>query len=347
MCKITIVVPIYNVEKYICKCLDSLVNQDFDDYQIYAINDGSPANEKAIIDQYVLSHPDKVISIEKSNGGYGSVLQLAIKKMESDYFLICDPDDYLQPDALSTLYDLAMNNQADLVVGAKTFIYNDDSEGDYDLSYSDDYVKLDNLPYVVKTKRFDDLFFIDPSPHSKLYKKSLVGDIMFPYKVGFTDNLLFYIGLLNADKVMYTNKSCSFYLVDRVGNTMTDIKPAIIDAHVLVFKEIIKQTNDLEYVTPIFYYRIFESYKFIFQQLRRLKCERKLFDEKEATIYDLLVDLKPYSKEINYYYSEFSKSKIIEKIKDRLSLTRISKFVFKFNFNKIKREVYVNKSRSQ
>ena len=342
MTKITIVVPIYNVEQYVAKCLDSLVNQDFDDYQIFAINDGSPAKEKAIVDEYVLKYPNKVISIEKPNGGYGSVLQLAIEKMESEYFLICDPDDYLQPDALSTLYSLAINNNAQLVVGAKTFVYNDNETGDYDLSYNSSFVELDDLPYTVKTNRYNDLFFIDPSPHSKLYKKSLVENIKFPNKVGFTDNLLFYVGLLNATNVMYTNKSCAYYLVDRVGNTMTDIKPAIIDAHVLVFKEILKQTNNLDYITPIFYYRIFESYKFIFEQLRRLKCTSDVFDEKNEVLYSLLSDLKPHSKDIMHYYNLYTKCQKVERLKDRLSLSLLSKKIFDHNFNKIKQETIKN-----
>ena len=102
MSKISIIVPTYNVEKYIAKCLDSLVIQDYDDYDVLVVNDGSPFNEQVIIDEYVKKYPNIIKSIVKENGGYGSVLELAISKSDAEYILVCDPDDYLTPNALST-----------------------------------------------------------------------------------------------------------------------------------------------------------------------------------------------------------------------------------------------------
>ena len=73
MSKVTIIVPIYNVEEYVAKCLDSLLRQTYSDYVIYAVNDGSPKNEQPIIDRYAAAYPEKVVAIRKENGGYGSV----------------------------------------------------------------------------------------------------------------------------------------------------------------------------------------------------------------------------------------------------------------------------------
>ena len=75
MSKVTIIVPIYNVEEYVAKCLDSLLRQTYSDYVIYAVNDGSPKNEQPIIDRYAAAYPEKVVAIRKENGGYGSVLE--------------------------------------------------------------------------------------------------------------------------------------------------------------------------------------------------------------------------------------------------------------------------------
>ena len=102
MSKVTIIVPIYNVEEYVAKCLDSLLRQTYSDYVIYAVNDGSPKNEQPIIDRYAAAYPEKVVAIRKENGGYGSVLEMAIARLDSEYFLVCDPDDYLADDALET-----------------------------------------------------------------------------------------------------------------------------------------------------------------------------------------------------------------------------------------------------
>ena len=123
--KISIIVPVYNVEKYIGKCLESLVKQDYSNYDILVVNDGSPFNEQAIIDEYVKKYPSIIKSIVKENGGYGSVLQLAFNESDADYILVCDPDDYLADDALSTLISYQKKDDVDLVVGAKNLVYED------------------------------------------------------------------------------------------------------------------------------------------------------------------------------------------------------------------------------
>ena len=102
MSKVTIVVPIYNVEKYVAKCLDSLIKQTFKDIEIWAISDGSPDNSVNIVKRYA-AKDDRVKCIEKENGGYGSVLEYAIKNIKTDYFLICDPDDWISDEAIETL----------------------------------------------------------------------------------------------------------------------------------------------------------------------------------------------------------------------------------------------------
>ena len=79
-------------------------------------------DEQAIIDEYVKKYPSIIKSIVKENGGYGSVLQLAFNKSDADYILVCDPDDYLADDALSTLISYQKKDDVDLVVGAGRMI---------------------------------------------------------------------------------------------------------------------------------------------------------------------------------------------------------------------------------
>ena len=107
------------------------------------------------------------------------------------------------------------------------------------------------------------MFFIDPSPHAKLYRTDIARNIKFPEKVGYTDNLLFYISLLNSKKVIYTDKALANYLVNRTGNTMTDVSYKAMNGQILVFKTILTQAEKLTDVRDIFYYRMFESYKFL------------------------------------------------------------------------------------
>lgn len=322
MSKVTIIVPIYNVEEYVAKCLDSLLRQTYSDYVIYAVNDGSPKNEQPIINRYAAAYPEKVVAIRKENGGYGSVLEMAIARLDSEYFLVCDPDDYLADDALETLVGLADANQADLVIGAKNFIYSDSDEQKYDPAYNTKFATLQpGQGYVKGTPEFENLLFVDPSPHAKLYRRSLAANIQFPHKIGYTDNLLFYISLLNAEKVVYTDKALAYYLIDRAGNTMTDLKPQVIDAHAQVFSTILDQAERCSEVPALFYYRIFEAYKFSFYQLRRIKGTPAEKLEHAEVLYRLVEKLMPHRAAILEGMTRFGYTGSRERMKDKLVLT--------------------------
>ncbi|MBQ7889488.1 MAG: glycosyltransferase family 2 protein [Erysipelotrichaceae bacterium] len=339
MKKITVVVPIYNVEKYVRICFDSLLKQTFEDFVVMAVNDGSPANEQVIIDEYVNKYPEKFIGIKKPNGGYGSVLQYAIEHMETEYFLVCDPDDYLSGDALEHLYNLAISKEADLVIGAKSFIYEGSDDQDYDVAYNKRFVTLKNEHVYLKSeKEVRDLLFVDPSPHSKLYKRNLAKKIVFPTKVGYTDNLLFYISYLNAQRLVYTDKCCAYYLVNRVGNTMTDVKPQVIDAHVKVFKAILEQSKQCADIPELFYYRMFVGYKFVWEQLRRITGGIDTLKEKAGILYELVDAMKPYRNQIQEGIQEFSDAGRNEKIKDQLLFTGLGKMIYNRNLNKLIQE---------
>ena len=292
MDKISIVVPTYNVEKYISKCLDSLVNQDYENYDVLVVNDGSPFNEQIIIDKYVAKYPNIIKSIKKENGGYGSALELAFKESDADYILVCDPDDYLDVKAVSTLYRYMQETGADLVVGAKNLVYSDNDEIKYDQSFNGEFGILeDHKIYTKVTKEFEALYFLEPSPHAKLYKRSIVSQIKFPHKVSYTDNLLYFYTLNNVEKVTYCKEPLSYYLINREGNTRTDLKPNIIDAWVTVFKSIMEQVKNAE---DIFYYRMFESFYSIYYKVDLINADEKVKLEKYNLIYSFLKTLIPY-----------------------------------------------------
>ena len=320
MPKITVIVPIYNVEKYLRKCFDSLLKQDYEDFVVMAVNDGSPDNSQEIIDEYTAKYPEKIKGVKKENGGYGSVLQLAIATCGTPYFLVCDPDDYLADGALSHLADLAAVSGADITIGAKYFIYDGLDQQDYDPAYNTNYCTLKkNNVYNKGAEDFKDLFFVDPSPHSKLYRTEVAKNIKFPFKVSYTDNLLFYISLLNSEKVIYTDKACAYYLVDRPGNTMTDLRPKAIIGHIEVFKTILNQAP--AEAISMFWYRMFESFKFIQRSCERL-TDPADYKECLEKCYELVELLMPHKKEVMKEYRHYSEAKIIEQIRDRAILTR-------------------------
>lgn len=298
MAKVSIIVPIYNVEKYLPKCLHSLINQTFSDIEILAISDGSPDNSVDIIKDYS-KKDNRVKCIEKENGGYGSVLEFAIKNITSEYFLICDPDDWLRNDAIEVLYDKAQKNKLDIVVGSKYLVYNDNDEEVYDDSK---FYNCHVIPNKVYYKQ-DEFYFLQPSPHSKLYKTKICKKIKFPKKVSFTDYLLYLLALSNAEKFMYLEDALSYYLVDRPGNSMTDTKPKVFDDHKKVLMSVLKQTKT-NYNETI-YARIFFQFRnvLIFLNTTGSLETKKLYSNEYLNI---LKELMPYKKQILKYYPDLS-----------------------------------------
>ncbi len=296
MDKISIVVPVYNVEKYISKCLDSLVKQSYSNYDIYVVNDGSPYHEQDIIDKYVSKYPILIKSIVKENGGYGSVLELAFNLSDSDFVLVCDPDDYLDVDCLKTLMEYQKELALDLVIGAKNLVYEDNDEIKYDPSFNEDFGKIvDKKVYIRGNEDFDSLYFMEPSPHAKLYRRDIVKNIKFPCKVSYSDSLLYFYALTKVNRVAYCKKPLSYYLINRSGNTRTDIKPKTIDMYVTVFKSVIEQTNNCD---DIFYFRMFEAFYYIFYKIENINGDDGIKKEKYDLLYSYLEMLFPYKDKI-------------------------------------------------
>lgn len=112
--KFSIVVPVYNVEKYIDKCLKSIKEQSYTNFEVIIVNDGSPDNSQAIIDNYV-KEDDRFKSLIKKNGGLSDARNYGLKYIKGNYLLFVDSDDYLDKDILCKLYEVLSRNRVDIV----------------------------------------------------------------------------------------------------------------------------------------------------------------------------------------------------------------------------------------
>lgn len=113
MSKVSIIIPIYNVEKYLKQCLDSLVNQTLADVEIICVNDGSTDSCAEIIEEYVKKAP-AVKAIHKENGGYGDSVNRGLDAASGEYIGIVEPNYYAEPDTLEKLYNCAKENALDV-----------------------------------------------------------------------------------------------------------------------------------------------------------------------------------------------------------------------------------------
>lgn len=116
--KVTVIVPVYNVEKYLNRCLDSLVNQTYSDYEVLCVNDCSPDNCNQILSEYQRRFPLKIrVLNNECNLGLGRTRERALDHCKSEYVLFVDSDDYVAPDYIETYLQAAKDGNYDIVAG--------------------------------------------------------------------------------------------------------------------------------------------------------------------------------------------------------------------------------------
>lgn len=294
MAKVSVIVPIFNMENYIEKCLKSLINQTLKDIEIWAISDGSTDASMKIVEKYS-KKDSRIKPIEKENGGYGSVLEYAIKNIKSKYFIICDPDDWLVEEAIDTLYNIAEKEKVDFVVGDYNLAFNDGS-----ISYESFQNSLYSIMPEVKTTNIKNFVFGKVNPHAKLYKTKIAQNIIFPYHTSYTDTILFYLYISRIHTAYYVNKPLAFYYYDRPNNTVSDMKKfskKTFDQIIKVYKQTI---NQIDKASPIFTSLLCANY-YSYKNLGKRIKEISKKEEREMCIDILteqLISLNKYRKKI-------------------------------------------------
>lgn len=121
MQKVTVIVPVYNVEKYLARCLDSLLNQTYENYEIYCVNDCSPDNSQAILEEYAEKYPELLhVMANQENMGQGRSRMRAVYQTDSDYIMFVDSDDYVAKDYIERFMSEVKEEPYDIVVAGFT-----------------------------------------------------------------------------------------------------------------------------------------------------------------------------------------------------------------------------------
>ncbi|HEX7869299.1 MAG TPA: glycosyltransferase family 2 protein, partial [Chryseobacterium sp.] len=114
--KVSVIVPVYNVENYLAKCLDSLVNQTYQNLEILVVNDGSKDGSEEIIKQYSEQYSDKIKAFTKENGGLSDARNFGIDRATGDYFGFVDSDDYVAETMFEEMLGLTEKYDAEMVI---------------------------------------------------------------------------------------------------------------------------------------------------------------------------------------------------------------------------------------
>ena len=179
---ISVIVPIYKVEKYLRRCVDSILNQSYTDFELLLIDDGSPDNCPQICDEYA-RRDDRVRVFHKPNGGLSDALNYGIDRMKGDYVSFIDSDDYVGPDYLKILMDLISEYAVPVAAVTHLCVFNNETSF---VSSNDTRYMIPNGE-ILKAMAQGQIIF---SAWGKLMHKDLFAQARFPVGYLFEDNLL-------------------------------------------------------------------------------------------------------------------------------------------------------------
>lgn len=201
---ISVIVPVYKVEKYIHKCVNSILSQTFREFELLLVDDGSPDNCGTICDEYA-EKDSRIIVIHKENGGLSDARNVAIDRAKGDYLTFIDSDDYVAPDYLESLYYALSQTDSDIAI---TNITTFDENGQYD----NEFYKITDKIEVLEGK---DIFstIYRPNACAKLYKRYIFDDIRYPVGRLYEDAFVYHDVLSKANRIVLTGANSYYYLV--------------------------------------------------------------------------------------------------------------------------------------
>lgn len=202
---ISVIIPVYKVEEYLNRCVDSVINQTYKNIEIILVDDGSPDNCPKICDDY--AKKDKRIRvIHKKNGGLSDARNAGIDIAKGEYFSFVDSDDYVEKNYISFLFNLAKKYNSELTMGKQYVRYSDKTID----TGSGNIYELNSHDTLEKMLYGEDF---DVSAWAKLYKKELFKDVRFPVGRLFEDAATTYKLIDKSKKIVLSSKPIYNYII--------------------------------------------------------------------------------------------------------------------------------------
>ena len=226
--RISVIIPVYNAEKFLDESIGGLLNQTFDDFELICVNDGSKDNSLEILNDFA-SRDARVIVIDKENGGCGSARNRALDEARGEYIYFFDPDDKVPKNTFEEAYKNAISNDSDVVV-FKAGTFNDDGKAKKLFFNYKKFLKVNKFNHFTFNWHDEKTIVLNKgyAPWSKLYKKELLDsydDFRFDIGIAFDDVPFHVKTMLRACHISYVNKILYWYRVDNsdsVNNTSSN-----------------------------------------------------------------------------------------------------------------------------
>lgn len=231
---ISIIIPVYNVENYLEKCLNSVISQTYKSLEIITVNDGSTDKSLAILQKYK-KMDNRIIIVEKKNGGLSDARNVGIETSTGEYLFFLDSDDYLDITAIEKMYN-QMKKENDIVICNRYYVYEDKT---LKLRFKNN----NNTIQMNKEEALNNLLLMknyDMSATMKLFKSNLFKDIKFPVGKTSEDYYIMYQLFDKANKISYLPEPLYYYF-QRNGS--------ISKNKTISFDYIEAAKNQMEYIT--------------------------------------------------------------------------------------------------
>lgn len=213
--KVSIIVPIYNTEKFLRKCIESIVNQTLQEIEIILINDGSTDNSHNICLEYAEKYPEKIRYINNKNIGCSATRNLGIKLAKGEYIAFVDSDDYIEKEIYEEMYKVARNKSVDVVVSG--IIYEDKTN----------IIQKISIPKNIKS--YYDYFKVDnrlANPVNKLFKKDVIlkNKINFPLNTHSGEDIVFCFKFLSQTKKISSLSKAYYHYINHGENSIYNLE---------------------------------------------------------------------------------------------------------------------------
>lgn len=219
---ISIILPVYNIEQYIDKCMESLLKQTYKNCELLLIDDGSTDNSGIKCDEYASIYPN-VYVFHKQNGGLSDARNYGIKRAAGNYITCVDPDDYVDKDYLEYLYYLIHKYNVDMSICQHRVHYDNGSIKEFGSTGEE----LLSAKVCVERMLYHDV--IDTSAWAKLYKKDLFEKIEYPYGKLFEDIATTYKLMIKSSQIAVGYESKYNYIFHNNSIVNSCFKPAKLD----------------------------------------------------------------------------------------------------------------------
>lgn len=274
--KVSIVVPIYGVEKYLNQCVDSILAQTLKDIEVILVDDGSKDRCPEIIDDYA-KKDSRVVAIHQENGGYGKAVNHGISLARGEYIGIIESDDWIESDMYEKLYSSAEKNNTD-ITKCSFYFYNSKAPKP-DIEYNSHICNFDLIPEsVFSIKTFPELLAFQPSIWSCLYRASFIKQQKFleTTSASYQDLPFFVESLCRARRISFVKEHLVHYRQELGQDSSTvrrDSRLLLMPKQWMESVKLLKKYNSYEGTKEFFYYHCFGAclggYRSIFWNLKK------------------------------------------------------------------------------